>query len=82
MRKIRIDKLRDIGAINCRLVVEEPVPTPTGPREIDHDDDVLIQLHLPGGVVVRAEISAAAYERITDSMEREHVMPLPLDAPA
>lgn len=82
MTPFRIDRLRDINELAARLEVEYPVPTSTGPKTLDGDEDVEVAIHLPGSVTIRATIQVHHYARLAAALEAPHSLPLPLDAPA
>jgi hypothetical protein len=58
---MKVTELHDLVGVTTTLKVLSPVATLRGPKEVDHDDDVEIEITLPGWNSVKATISVDQY---------------------
>lgn len=66
---IKLEELRDIGEARVSVTVNDPVPTLRGPKKIDSDEDVTIEIEFGPAVNVEVVVPAAHYLRILKAVE-------------
>lgn len=67
--KVKVTELRDMVDARVSVSVNDPVPTLRGPKEVDADDEVVIEIEFGPGASIEATIPAEHYLRIRRAVE-------------
>lgn len=65
---MKVKELHDLVGVLVTLRVLEPVETLRGPKEVHDDDDVEVEIVLPGWNTIKSTISVAQYASIKNAV--------------